>query len=46
MFFGALAAVLRFILDQDPGLVSRLWTLLFATPFAAWLREKIVTSPR
>jgi len=52
MLFGTLAAVLRFGLAQDPGLVPglpegfTLWTLLFATPFAAWLRQKIVTGPR
>lgn len=51
VLFGAFAAVLRFGLAQDPGLVPgytegfTLWTFLFAIPFAAWLRQKVATHP-
>lgn len=44
--FGTFAAVLRFGMAKDPDVVPgltegfTLWTFLFATPFAAWLRQK------
>jgi len=46
ILFGIFAAALRFGLADDPGLVAgltegfTLWTLLFAIPFAAWLRQR------
>ncbi len=50
LVFGAMAAVLQFGLADDPGLVPGLkegftfWTLLFAIPFAAWLRQKFASA--
>ena len=44
--FGTFSWVVRFGLADDPGLVPgltagfTLWTLLFAIPLAAWLRQK------
>lgn len=48
LLFGGLAAVLRFGIGQDPGLIPglfegfTLWTLLFAIPFVAWLRQRFL----
>jgi hypothetical protein len=52
ILFGTFAGVLWFGLAKDPGLVPglaegfTLWTLLFAIPFAAWLKQKFASSHR